>query len=162
MGLTEAEIAANRAKFAAKRGQNSGQKVGNSRRKKKTTTKDSGASENKNLTSALKKLNANQIPGIEEVNMFTDDGNVIHFRNPKVQASPVHNTFAISGHNETKRFTEMLEKQPDLFRQLGLDGLQGLQAWAKQAQEQQAQSGGAGKKEDEIPELDGNFDDIEE
>ena len=83
MPLTAEEIAANRAKLAAKM-KNSGQKVGNSRRKKKTNTKDNGASENKNLTSALKKLGANQIPGIEEVNMFTDDGNVIHFRNPKV------------------------------------------------------------------------------
>ena len=83
MALTAEEIAANRAKLAAKM-KNSGQKVGNSRRKKKTTNKDSNAGDNKNLTAALKKLGANQIPGIEEVNMFTDDGNVIHFKNPKV------------------------------------------------------------------------------
>merc|ERR1711974_57305 len=144
MGLTEQEIAANRAKFAAKQ-KNSGQKVGAARRKKKVTTKDSSAGDNKNLTQALKKLGANQIPGIEEVNMFTDDGNVIHFKNPKVQASPVSNTFAISGHNETKRFTEMFEKQPDLLRQLGMDGFQGLQEWAKA--EHAAQEQKNGKKE---------------
>merc|ERR1711909_216826 len=148
MALTAEEIAANRAKLAAKM-KNSGQKVGNSRRKKKTTTKDSNAGDNKNLTAALKKLGANQIPGIEEVNMFTDDGNVIHFRNPKVQASPVSNTFAISGHNETKRFTEMFEKQPDLLRQLGMDGFQGLQEWAKA--EHAAQEAKSGKKEEDIP-----------
>ena len=84
MALTAEEIAANRAKLAAKM-KNSGQKVGNSRRKKKTTNKDSNAGDNKNLTAALKKLGANQIPGIEEVNMFTDDGNVIHFKKPTVQ-----------------------------------------------------------------------------
>jgi len=159
MALTPEEIAANRAKLAAKM-KNSGQKVGNSRRKKKTTNKDSNAGDNKNLTAALKKLGANQIPGIEEVNMFTDDGNVIHFKNPKVQASPVSNTFAISGHNETKRFTEMFEKQPDLLRQLGMDGFQGLQEWAKA--EHAAQEAKNGKKEEDIPELDGNFDDVEE
>lgn len=159
MPLSAEEIAANRAKFAAKM-KNSGERVGNSRRKKKTTTKDSSAGDNKNLTAALKKLGANAIPGIEEVNMFTDDGNVIHFRNPKVQASPVSNTFAISGHNETKRFTEMFEKQPDLLRQLGMDGFQGLQEWAKA--EHAAQEAKTGKKEEDIPELDGNFDDVEE
>lgn len=159
MPLTAEQIAANRAKMASKM-KNSGEKVGNSRRKKKTTTKDSSAGDNKNLTAALKKLGANQIPGIEEVNMFTDDGNVIHFRNPKVQASPVSNTFAISGHNETKRFTEMFEKQPDLLRQLGMDGFQGLQEWAKA--EHAAQEAKSGKKEEDIPELDGNFDDGEE
>merc|ERR1712168_1203058 len=40
----------------------------------------------------------NNIPGIEEVNMIRDDGHVIHFNNPKVQASLAANTFAITGH----------------------------------------------------------------
>jgi hypothetical protein len=50
----------------------------------------------------LKKLAANNIQGIEEVNMFKDTGEVIHFANPKVQASLGSNTFAISGHSDTK------------------------------------------------------------
>jgi nascent polypeptide-associated complex subunit beta len=44
----------------------------------------------------------NTIPGIEEVNMFKEDGTVIHFTNPKVQASIGANTFSVSGHSETK------------------------------------------------------------
>lgn len=32
---------------------------------------------------ALKKLNLNTIPGIDEVNMFQDDGKIIHFVAPK-------------------------------------------------------------------------------
>jgi nascent polypeptide-associated complex subunit beta len=28
-------------------------------------------------------LNVQSIPGIDEINMFKDDGNVIHFKNPK-------------------------------------------------------------------------------
>merc|ERR1719180_132419 len=38
----------------------------------------------------------NNIPGIEEVNMIRDDGHVIHFNNPKVQASLAANTFAVN------------------------------------------------------------------
>ena len=43
------------------------------------------------------------IQGIEEVNMFKDSGEVLHFSNPKVQASLASNIFAISGPSETKR-----------------------------------------------------------
>jgi hypothetical protein len=38
-----------------------------------------------------------------QVNMIKGDGSVIHFNNPKVQASLTANTFAITGHAETKR-----------------------------------------------------------
>ena len=34
--------------------------------------------------------------------MIRDDGTVIHFNNPKVQASLGSNVFAITGHGETK------------------------------------------------------------
>ena len=35
--------------------------------------------------------------------MFKDSGEVLHFSNPKVQASLASNIFAISGPSETKR-----------------------------------------------------------
>jgi len=35
--------------------------------------------------------------------MIKDDGEVIHFNNPKVQASLSSNTFAVIGHAEIKR-----------------------------------------------------------
>ena len=38
-----------------------------------------------------------------QVNMIKDDGEVIHFNNPKVQASLAANTFAVTGHAEIKR-----------------------------------------------------------
>merc|ERR1712083_1046083 len=53
--------------------------------------------DDKKLQSSLKKLSVNNIPGIEEVNMIKDDGSVIHFNNPKVQASLAANTFAVTG-----------------------------------------------------------------
>jgi len=45
------------------------------------------ALDDKKLQSNLKKLSVTNIPGIEEVNMIKEDGTVIHFNNPKVQAS---------------------------------------------------------------------------
>merc|ERR1719348_2448277 len=65
----------------------------------------------------------NNIPGIEEVNMIRDDGHVVHFNNPKVQASLGANTFAITGHAETKLVTEFL---PQIINQLGPDSLRHL------------------------------------
>jgi len=38
--------------------------------------------------------------------MIKGDGSVIHFNNPKVQASLSANTFAVTGHAETKRMLE--------------------------------------------------------
>lgn len=76
---------------------------GTVRRKKKavhraTTTDD------KRLQSTLKRLGVNSIPAIEEVNIFKDEM-VIHFVNPKVQASIQANTWVVSGSPQTKKFT---------------------------------------------------------
>ena len=57
---------------------------GTARRKKKIVHKASNT-DDKKLQSQLKKLSINPIPGIEEVNMFKDDGSVIHFTSPKVK-----------------------------------------------------------------------------
>ena len=57
---------------------------GSARRKKKVVHKTT--TDDKKLQSNLKKLGVNNIPGIEEVNMMKEDGNVIHFTNPKGEA----------------------------------------------------------------------------
>jgi len=85
---------------------------GTARRKKKVVHR-TATTDDKKLQSSLKKLAVNNIPGIEEVNMIKEDGQVIHFNNPKVQASIAANTFAITGHAETKHFSEM----PELIEQ---------------------------------------------
>ena len=64
-----------------------------------------------------------------QVNMIKDDGTVIHFNNPKVQASLSANTFAITGHAENKQLTEML---PGILSQLGADSLTSLRKLAEQ------------------------------
>lgn len=64
-----------------------------------------------------------------QVNMIKDDGTVIHFNNPKVQASLSANTFAVTGHAETKQLTDML---PGILSQLGSDSLTSLRKLAEQ------------------------------
>jgi len=53
------------------------------RRKKKAVHK-TATSDDKKLMTTLKKLGVTAIPAIEEVNMFKENGEVIHFVNPKV------------------------------------------------------------------------------
>lgn len=125
-------------------------------RRKKKIVHATAATDDKKLQSSLKKLSVNTIPGIEEVNMIKDDGTVIHFNNPKAQASLAANTFAITGHAESKQITEML---PGILSQLGPEGLTQLKRLASSV----ASSAGGTKlaidEEDEVPELVGNFDD---
>ena len=59
--------------------------------------------------------------------MIKDDGSVIHFNNPKVQASLNANTFAVSGHAENKQITEML---PGILSHLGAEGFNQLKRLA--------------------------------
>ncbi|OON21847.1 NAC domain protein [Opisthorchis viverrini] len=87
---------------------------GTARRKKKVIHKNA-AVDDKKLQSTLKKLNLNTIPTIEEVNMYKADGTLIHFKNPKVQASPQANVFAVSGQAETKPLTDLF---PNMLNQL--------------------------------------------
>lgn len=55
---------------------------GTVRRKVKKVSK-TASGETAKLQGALKKVNAQNIPAIEEVNMFKEDGQVIHFSMPK-------------------------------------------------------------------------------
>merc|ERR1712039_535560 len=129
---------------------------GTARRTKKKAPQSHGADE-KQMQAQLKRLGVNNIPGIEEVNMFKDDGSVIHFAAPKVQASVSSNTFVVSGHAENKRLEELL---PGIINQLGPDNLMNL----KRIAEGYAANAGAGGKADEededIPDIGENFEDV--
>merc|ERR1712024_250507 len=138
---------------------------GTARRKKKVTHR-TATTDDKKLQSSLKKLSVNNIPGIEEVNMMKNDGSVIHFNNPKVQASLAANTFAVTGQSETKQITEML---PGILNQLGAESLQHLKRLATSVGAgQQAASAAAGDSDkktideedddDDVPDLVENFD----
>lgn len=126
----------------------------------KTTVQD-----DKKLQASLKKLTVQSVPGIEEVNMFHDNGNVIHFQAPKgkttvhyklfltlftVQAAINANTFVISGEGEEKDLSELI---PGILNQLGPDSIASLR---KIAEAYQAQAGGHAAEE--VPDLVDNFE----
>uniref|UniRef100_A0A2K6LW41 Transcription factor BTF3 n=1 Tax=Rhinopithecus bieti TaxID=61621 RepID=A0A2K6LW41_RHIBE len=96
---------------------------------------------------------------LKEVNMFTNQGTVIHLNNPKVQASLAANTFTITDHAETKQLTEML---PSILNQLGADSLTSLrrlaEALPKQSVDGKAPLATGEDDDDEVPDLVENFD----
>lgn len=150
---------------------------GTPRRKVKKVHRAAGT-DDKKLQTSLKKLNVQPIQAIEEVNMFKEDGNVIHFAAPKgtsfvygmydpshrlliliillkVHASVPSNTFAIYGAGEDKELTELV---PGILNQLGPDSLASLRKLAESYQSMQKKDGGEGGKaededDDDIPEL---------
>merc|ERR1719309_503647 len=127
---------------------------GTVRRKKKVVHR-TATTDDKKLQSSLKKLSVNNIPGIEEVNMIKDDGSVIHFNNPKVQASLAANTFAVTGHAENKQITEML---PGILNQLGAESLTHLKKLATGIHTAPKDSVEDEEDDDEVPDLVENFD----
>jgi len=128
---------------------------GTARRKKKVVHR-TATTDDKKLQNSLKKLTVNPIPGIEEVNMIKDDGTVIHFNNPKVQASLAANTFAITGQAESKRIADMV---PGILSQLRAENFSHLKQLAN-VQSVGSEFGTAAIEEDddEVPELVENFD----
>eukprot|EP00898_Chlorokybus_atmophyticus_P003690 jgi/Chlat1/4321/Chrsp29S04481 len=137
---------------------------GSVRRKKKAVHKGSAATDDKRLQGTLKRLGVNAIPGIEEVNIFKDD-TVIHFSQPKVQASIAANTYVVSGACQTKKLQDLL---PTIINQLGPDSLANLKKIAQQYQQQgagaEAPSGAADaedddeEEDDDVPDLVENFE----
>jgi len=130
---------------------------GSARRKKKVIHR-TNTTDDKKLQVSLKKLGLTTIPGIEEVNMIKDDGEVIHFNNPKVQASLAANTFAVTGHAETKPITEML---PAILSQLRAENFSSaLKKLATSTGNANGEKTGAPEAEDDedMPELVENFD----
>jgi len=128
---------------------------GTARRKKKVVHR-TATTDDKKLQNSLKKLTVNPIPGIEEVNMIKDDGTVIHFNNPKVQASLAANTFAITGQAETKRIADMV---PGILSQLRAENFSHLKQLANvQSVGNEFANATIDEDEDEVPELVENFD----
>lgn len=133
---------------------------GTARRKKKVVHR-TATTDGKKVQTTLKKLSVSNIPGIEEVNMIKEDGMVIHFNNPKVQASLAANTFAITGQAENKQIAEML---PGILNQLGAESLSSLKKLASTVAGGFAAAGNdrptedIDEDDDGVPDLVENFD----
>lgn len=128
---------------------------GSVRRKKKTASRSSGAEADRKLQAQIKKLQATAIPGIEEVNMFRDDGKVIHFSNPKVQATISANVYFVSGNSEAVALESLL---PGIVSQMGAEAIQALQAQVQAMGMGGGAPGGAQAQEedsddDDVPDL---------
>merc|ERR1719350_1240957 len=165
MPIDDARMRALRAKFGDKFMNKSQIGGKGTMRRKKRTVKKKDTQDDKRLQGALKRLNVNLIPAIEEVNLFRKgDDTVIHFNQPRVQASIAANTYVVSGNCETKKVMEML---PSILPQLGPDNLENLKDMASQIQKMTQNSGaGAGvpkdDDDDDVPELVENvtFEDV--
>ncbi|KAL0248692.1 hypothetical protein GEMRC1_003926 [Eukaryota sp. GEM-RC1] len=84
------------------------------------------------LQSNLKRLNVQEIPGIEEANFFDETGadRILHFSKPKVQANPQANTYVVSGVPMEKTMSELL---PDVLYQLGPKQFEQIKAVAEKS-----------------------------
>lgn len=124
---------------------------GSVRRKHKAVRKNTSY-DDKRLKSTLQKLNCRDIPAIEEVNLFKDDGKVVHFSNPKVQASITANTYVVSGSCDTKNLQDLL---PGIINQLGPNNLEDLKKIYAQYT-----NNAEGAADDDVPALVENFDEV--
>merc|ERR1711990_617226 len=125
---------------------------GSVRRKKKVVHKNVNAADDKRLQNTLKKLGINTIPAIEEVNLFMESGEVIHFNQPKVQASIAANTYVIIGHAETKKLQDLF---PGIPNQVDKSVLPSLKKIAESYNP--AEADGDDDDDDEVPDLVENF-----
>ncbi|TIA90038.1 hypothetical protein E3P99_01748 [Wallemia hederae] len=147
--------------------QNASRAGGKNAPRRKQVRKPRSEADDQKVQAALKKINVQHIPGIDEVNMFKEDGNVIHFSKPIVHSAANANTTAVYGRAQNKELTELV---PGILPQLGADSLANLKRLAEQYQQltqsQQQQALNKAKEEDngddDVPDLVENFDNADE
>merc|ERR1711959_495163 len=123
---------------------------GTVRRKKKVVHKTT-TTDDKRLQNTLKRLGINSIPAIEEVNLFMESAEVIHFTNPKVQASIAANTYVIIGVAETRKLQDLF---PGILNQVDKSVLPSLKKIAEQYTPDEDDDE---DDDDEVPDLVENF-----
>merc|ERR1712193_438674 len=126
---------------------------GSVRRKKKVVHKTT-ATDDKRLQNTLKRLGINSIPAIEEVNLFMDNGEVVHFTNPKVQASIAANTYVIIGVAETRKLQDLF---PGILNQVDKSVLPSLKKIAEQYGGDAQEEDDDDDDDDDVPDLVENF-----
>lgn len=100
----------------------------------------------KKLGIALKKLDGVlPMTGYEEVNMFREDGKVIHFTHPNIALVKDANTHIVTGKGKDKEMTDLL---PGIVNQLGPEALASLRQLAQSYQMMQKQGAASA---DDVP-----------
>eukprot|EP00919_Chromeraceae_sp_WS-2016_P056115 GHVR01133236.1.p1 GENE.GHVR01133236.1~~GHVR01133236.1.p1 ORF type:complete len:158 (+),score=39.12 GHVR01133236.1:155-628(+) len=107
MDIIEASMLEARKKLAQRAGDNTRTGGKGTARRKKRVVHKTQATDEKKLQSTLKRLNVNTISNCEEVNMFKDNGVLMQFMNPKVQANINANVYVITGISENKSYNGM-------------------------------------------------------
>lgn len=120
---TDPKILAAREKLKARIGDTQTGGKGSVRRTRKAIHK-SNAADDKKVYAAFKTLGLQSLSTNEQVNIFLEDGNVIHFKLPKVDAALSCNTFIVSGRGETKPLKDIL---PGIIDQIGMESISELQ-----------------------------------
>ena len=125
---------------------------GSMKRKLKVVHKG-GVKDDKKTKDLIKKLGAQPLPEISEINLFTEDNKVIQFKNAEVFGSLQNQTFIVSGNPETKALKDCFA---DVLTQLTPAQIEKLKN--ESLGNNVAAPSGTKKEEDEAPEL-VNFED---
>lgn len=119
------KVADARAKLKEKFGKTV--KVGGAKRKHKVEHKVASAGD-KRVKEITKKLGAQPLPDISEINLFTADNDVIQFKGAEVYGSFQNQTIIVNGHSERKALKDCFA---DVVTQLSPEQLRGLKDLAQ-------------------------------
>ncbi|KAJ9505673.1 hypothetical protein QJQ45_011409 [Haematococcus lacustris] len=128
---------------------------GTVRRKKKAIHKTT-TTDDKRLQNTLKKLGVNTIPGIEEVNIFKDDSEVVHFQNPKELQDLLPGILNQMGPDSIQHLKKMMQQ---LTGGMGMPGLNSMGGPGSFPGIQSAPEGQDAEDDDDVPDLVENFED---
>merc|ERR1712167_62051 len=135
-----------RARLAAKFGNSQIGGEGTMRRKKKVQHK-TNVVDDKKLNAVMRRMNMQQIPGVEEINIIKDDNTVIHFTKPQLKGSIKDNSFVVSGNCENKEIKHLL---PGILTQLGPKSMNLLKEYYDKIKSKDVKEE---KDDDDIPDL---------
>jgi len=109
------------------------------------------------LKSAVKKFGVQNLPDIEEVNMFKDDNSIVNFRKPLIQFSVRENLLIVTGEPQTKQLKDLM---PEIMKQVGPQQYEALKTLVGDYAKQSGAAGVAADDEDDVPPLvAGTFED---
>lgn len=102
------------------------EKIGGMKRKHKAEHKTQSSNDRK-VKDVIKKLGAQPLPDISDINLFTDDNKVIQFKGAEVYGSFQNQTIIVSGQPQTNDLKDCFA---DVITQLSPEQLRGFKDFA--------------------------------